>query len=152
MADAAVTLDAAAFQTSDDVTALLQCVPTPEEAKMLASYVASLQPGPDRQIDGLTPAERFCLDLTKVRCGGVSHLSACLCLSVCLSVWLAPSGLCHSTVGASVCLTCRWSGWACDWKRSARRALRAWRSCTRLPPSWRCTCKRMRRSVRLSVL
>lgn len=56
-----IKLDSNAFQTADDVRAVLQCVPTQDEANMLHSYVRA-----GGSLQGLSPAELFCLALMKV--------------------------------------------------------------------------------------
>ena len=61
MYDAVVRLDNAAFQSADDVRAVLQCVPSQDEGNMLQSYVRA-----GGTLQGLSDAELFCLDLMKV--------------------------------------------------------------------------------------
>lgn len=56
-----IKLDSNAFQTADDVRAVLQCIPTEDESNMLQSYVKA---GGD--VKGLSDAELFCLELMKV--------------------------------------------------------------------------------------
>ena len=58
---AIIKLDSKAFQTADDVRAVLQCVPTQDEANLLQSYVRA-----GGKVEGLSDAELFCLDLIKV--------------------------------------------------------------------------------------
>ena len=56
-----IKLDSKAFQTADDVRAVLQCIPTEDESNMLQSYVKA-----GGELTGLSDAELFCLDLMKV--------------------------------------------------------------------------------------
>ncbi|KAA6421764.1 MAG: formin domain containing, partial [Trebouxia sp. A1-2] len=58
---AIIKLDFKAFQTADDVRAVLQCVPTQDEANLLQSYVRA-----GGKLEGLSDAELFCLDLMKI--------------------------------------------------------------------------------------
>ena len=58
---AIIKLDTNAFQTADDVQAVLQCVPTQDEGNLLQSYVSA-----GGKLEGLSDAELFCLDLMKV--------------------------------------------------------------------------------------
>ena len=46
---------------ADDVRAVLQCVPTQDEANLLQSYVRA-----GGKVEGLSDAELFCLDLIEV--------------------------------------------------------------------------------------
>ncbi|KAL0049978.1 hypothetical protein WJX82_001917 [Trebouxia sp. C0006] len=57
---AVIKLDSKAFQTADDVRAVLQCVPTQDEANLLQSYVRA-----GGKLEGLSDAELFCMDLVK---------------------------------------------------------------------------------------
>lgn len=56
-----IKLDQSAFQTADDVRAVLHCLPTQDEANMLQSYIRA-----GGSLEGLSPAELFCLALMKV--------------------------------------------------------------------------------------
>ena len=58
---AIIKLDFDAFQTADDVRAVLQCVPTQDEGNLLHSYVRA-----GGKLEGLSDAELFCLELMKV--------------------------------------------------------------------------------------
>ncbi|DBB05487.1 TPA: hypothetical protein ACH3X1_012444 [Trebouxia sp. C0004] len=58
---AVIKLDSNAFQTADDVRAVLHCVPTQDEANLLQSYVRA-----GGKLEGLSDAELFCLDLMKI--------------------------------------------------------------------------------------
>ena len=58
---AIIKLDSSAFQTADDVRAVLQCVPTQDEGNLLQSYVRA-----GGKLEGLSDAELFCLELMKV--------------------------------------------------------------------------------------
>ena len=69
---AIIRLDPKAFQTADDVRAVLQCAPTQDEGNLLQSYVRA-----GGKLEGLSDAELFCLELMKVELG----LSVLLCAS-----------------------------------------------------------------------
>lgn len=56
-----IKLDSKAFQTADDVRAVLQCIPTEDESNMLQSYVKA-----GGELKGLSDAELFCLNLMQV--------------------------------------------------------------------------------------
>jgi len=62
MADAALKLDPSVLSTADQVRALAACVPSEQEAKLLAAYVRK-----DPSMSGLSDAERLCVDLMRVR-------------------------------------------------------------------------------------
>ena len=61
MKGAIAALDSTAFASEYDVRTVLQCMPTEEEASLLASY---LQTGANRET--LSDAELFCNDLMQV--------------------------------------------------------------------------------------
>lgn len=63
MVSAAITLDVAALPDAAAARALLQCVPTPDEAKLLDAFRRN-----DASLAGLAEAELFALDLMTV-CG-----------------------------------------------------------------------------------
>ena len=58
---AAAALDPSVFRSSDDVQAVLQCLPTDDEAQMLGSYLRS-----GGQLDSMSDAEAFCWQLAQV--------------------------------------------------------------------------------------
>ena len=61
MPQAVIMLDSSAFQSAEDVLAVLQCVPSQDEGNMLQSYIRA-----GGKLQGLSDAELFCLDLMKV--------------------------------------------------------------------------------------
>ncbi|GAB4818742.1 hypothetical protein N2152v2_005788 [Parachlorella kessleri] len=58
---AAAALDPSVFRSSEDVQAVLQCLPTDDEAQMLGSYLRS-----GGQLDSMSEAEAFCWQLAQV--------------------------------------------------------------------------------------
>lgn len=64
MADAVLALDPAVLCSAEEVQALAACVPTEQEAKLLAAYARN-QPS----LAGLSDAERLCIDLMQVCLG-----------------------------------------------------------------------------------
>lgn len=62
MADAVLALQPGALCSADEVRALAACLPTEQEAKLLAEY-ARTQP----TLAGLSDAERLCIDLMQAR-------------------------------------------------------------------------------------
>lgn len=61
MADAVLALDPTALCSAEEVQSLAACLPTEQEAKLLADYARS-QP----TLAGLSDAERLCIDLMQV--------------------------------------------------------------------------------------
>ena len=55
------TFDSAVFQTADDVSAVIKCLPTEEEQGLLQSFVST-----GASLDSLTDAELFSIDLMQV--------------------------------------------------------------------------------------
>lgn len=62
MADAVLASDSGVLRSVEEVRALAACVPTEQEAKLLAAYARN-QPS----LAGLSDAEQLCIDLMRVR-------------------------------------------------------------------------------------